>query len=289
MAREQDKSVLIPLSDDQNAENRYLMIRIAGYFHQAAGHGIYRSGIAEHVLLYCVDGKGWADIHGKKTDIGRGDIVYCPANQPYGYGCAAEDPWSILWFHFTGAGADYFEEETSAGKNYGVVSLGRQPYLEEQFFRVFSCLEKSDKLVEVLRAEAMFQLVLCQVCDMVRHRAAQEPSQQQAYVRQAEQFIEAHYKEDISLDAMSEYVGLSKYYLIHLFREHTGYTPKEYCLHLRFNEACRLLQETSLPIRDISRISCYSNPYHFSQGFKKFTGYSPSQFRQLLSKNQTLK
>lgn len=51
------------------------------------------------------------------------------------------------------------------------------------------------------------------------------------------------------------------------------------------NKAYELLKKLELSIGDISRSVGYIDPLTFSKTFKKYSGYSPKQYRENLYKN----
>lgn len=99
-----------------------------------------------------------------------------------------------------------------------------------------------------------------------------------------ENYLNIHFRENITLDKLSELTFLNKYYLSHEFKKYSGVSPIEYLLTKRLKEARKLLSTTDLSISQISNIVGFGTSSYFSQYFKKEIGVSPSQYRQ---KNKT--
>ncbi|MEM7510952.1 MAG: AraC family transcriptional regulator [Bacteroidota bacterium] len=94
----------------------------------------------------------------------------------------------------------------------------------------------------------------------------------------ADAFIRGHFREKIRLDVLAQQVGLSKFHLLRLFKECMGYSPQEAQIHLRMEEAKKLLLET----RSITSIALelgYHDAAAFSNQFRKFYQMSPREFR----------
>lgn len=94
-----------------------------------------------------------------------------------------------------------------------------------------------------------------------------------------EQYLNTHYNENISLDKLSELTFMNKYYLSHIFKEHSGYSPIEYLLLRRKEAAKKLLVTTDHSISQIAGIVGFGSSSYFSQYFKRETQLSPSQYR----------
>jgi|SRR5690625_32192 len=94
-------------------------------------------------------------------------------------------------------------------------------------------------------------------------------------------YINQHYKKDISLSLLANQFNLSEQYISRLFKQVTGVTLINYLNAVRINQAKRLLLETSMKVNDISKRVGYSNNVHLWRVFKRFTGYSPSEYREL--------
>src|SRR5690625_2644551 len=94
-------------------------------------------------------------------------------------------------------------------------------------------------------------------------------------------YIRSHYNQDISLSLLSNRFNLSEQYISRLFRKVTGVTLINYLNAVRINQAKRLLLETSLKVTDVSKRVGYSNNVHLWRVFKRFTGHSPNEYREL--------
>jgi transcriptional regulator GlxA family with amidase domain len=86
----------------------------------------------------------------------------------------------------------------------------------------------------------------------------------------------------ISLSALSKHVNLTSTRLRQLFKQQTGHTPMQYLRDLRFQRAKELLGSTFLTIKEVSFMSGARNSSHFMREFKKQSGFTPTEFRNLV-------
>jgi AraC-like DNA-binding protein len=82
------------------------------------------------------------------------------------------------------------------------------------------------------------------------------------------QFINEHLTEEITIDSLSEHFYLSRYYLMHFFKEETGYTIGNYITEKRLLLAKDLVQKGS-SITEACFQSGFKNYSTFSRAFKK--------------------
>jgi len=102
-------------------------------------------------------------------------------------------------------------------------------------------------------------------------------------IRQAKEYIEHHYTDpDLSLNAIAAQANLSASHFSFVFSQENGQTFKEYLTETRINKAKELLRMTALKSADIAYRVGYNDPHYFSSAFKKYTGFSPTEFRSQL-------
>jgi AraC-like DNA-binding protein len=99
------------------------------------------------------------------------------------------------------------------------------------------------------------------------------------YVREALNYIEQNFHNDISVEDIADNCGLNRSYFGKIFKESTGRTPQEFLLNYRMTKAAELLKLTKLSVGDISNAVGYDNPLHFSRAFKNVFGISPREWR----------
>ncbi len=100
------------------------------------------------------------------------------------------------------------------------------------------------------------------------------------YIEKSKTFIENNYKKDISLSDCAEYVGISSYYLSHMFREQTKQTFVEYLSNVRMEHAKELSVTTDLTIAEIAGQCGYMNVTYFCKVFKRMTGDTIGSYRK---------
>jgi AraC family transcriptional regulator len=94
------------------------------------------------------------------------------------------------------------------------------------------------------------------------------------------EYVIAHIGDPISLCDMASVSGLSRMHFAAQFRAATGYSPHEYVLIQRIEQAKTILSDASMPIVEAALSTGFSNQGHFSTVFKRFTGESPGQWRR---------
>jgi len=94
-------------------------------------------------------------------------------------------------------------------------------------------------------------------------------------------FINSHYKEKITLPALSEHFEMSPSYLSRTFKKVTGFTVVGFQNLTRVREAQRLLAQSDARVTDISEQVGFEQFAHFNRTFKKIAGTNPTRYRKL--------
>lgn len=102
-------------------------------------------------------------------------------------------------------------------------------------------------------------------------------------------FLDDNYFHNITLNFISQKFHVSPYYLVHIFKEFTGYSPIQYIIQRRIGEAQSLLINTNESITNISCMVGYDNTSYFTTLFSKTVGISPKKYRQLWKHSGCLK
>ena len=89
---------------------------------------------------------------------------------------------------------------------------------------------------------------------------------------------------NLNVEKLCQEVGLSRAHLNRKMKELFGLTPSEFIRNVRLRKACELLRQPDVDISQIAYSVGFSSQPHFSTAFKRFTGISPTEYRQKNSK-----
>jgi two-component system response regulator YesN len=94
-------------------------------------------------------------------------------------------------------------------------------------------------------------------------------------------FVEQNYFRRISLEELAAITFLNPFYLLKLFKKHTGYTPGEYINKFRIEYSKKLLVKPEMTIEQIALFLGFNTHSYFSKIFRQSTGLTPAQFRKM--------
>lgn len=99
-------------------------------------------------------------------------------------------------------------------------------------------------------------------------------------------YIQQNFKEDITLQQAASVAGLQIHSFCRFFKTLTNRTFSDFLNEVRIGFACKLLQQSDLPVTQIALESGYTNISYFNRCFKKINKMSPKEYRnQTAAKN----
>lgn len=99
-------------------------------------------------------------------------------------------------------------------------------------------------------------------------------------ILRARQYLNAHIGEKLTLKDVSDYLHLSPNYLSTLFKREMGKGFVEFFSEIKIRRAMELIASGNYRIYEVSSQLGFENSYYFSKVFKKFTGLTPSEYKE---------
>lgn len=205
------------------------------------------------------------------------DILFC---------CSPKNPSAFLWTspfqrrkqpNFQNNceyfGVRFFPEQGSIKLNYSMREL-----LDKQI-PLLDVMSAHSFFIEEIAAGRSFQERIELFKNFIK-RTDFVVSQDQKIVAYAVQKI---YSANgmLNIKELSGHIGYSEQYIRRKFEEYIGFSPKQFCQIVRFqNSLERLLQPDSSDLLDIIYENGYYDQAHFIRGFKKMANLTPKQYRE---------
>ncbi|RTE05616.1 response regulator transcription factor [Paenibacillus whitsoniae] len=102
-----------------------------------------------------------------------------------------------------------------------------------------------------------------------------------AYIHKAIAYIRENLHLPITLQQVAGYVHVNPNHFSEVFKRETGCTYLEFVTRERMNRAMEIVSETQTKVADVAKSVGYEDIKYFTQQFKKHTGQTPSEFRQM--------
>jgi AraC family transcriptional regulator len=123
-------------------------------------------------------------------------------------------------------------------------------------------------------------LTLELLAELSRDPGSPPAAPSRGWLEEADDFIERHFTESVSLAMVAGHVGVHPVHLAREFRKRHRCTIGDYIRRLRVDRARRQLTRTDERITTIALDSGFADHSHLSRTFKSSTGLSPTDFRR---------
>ena len=195
-------------------------------------------------------------------------------------------------------GADYerydilFDESTLANGIFErmpselvLIDCSGNEYITDIFKKLDFYCESFDRkdldiLIPNITEELIFNLYLSSASEPEGDIISMHP-----IVGKAVKYVNKHYSEDITIDDISDNIGITKSHLHHLFSEYMKITPKKYINIRRLAKAQKLIRTGGKP--SVIYSSCGFGDYAtFFRNYTEHFGYKPSEENRIVKERK---
>lgn len=231
-------------------------------------------------ILYVVSGSGQFVIQDKKIDIKEDDLIIVNPNIEH-----TEKSKENFPLEYIVIGIDGIKFESNMDgldfviHNYAEYKHNVLFYIKALLIEYISKDQFYDRLSKKL-AEILLINIIRYNTENFNITSAQKSSSAKKECILIENYINQHFKEQITLDTLCSLTHLNKFYVAHIFKEYKNQSIMTYLNERRIKEAKMLLETSNLNIGTISSIIGFNSQSYFTQAFKLATGLSPASYRK---------
>lgn len=122
------------------------------------------------------------------------------------------------------------------------------------------------------------EILICGYRDSVNEKTKAFDSSKE--FQELNALLKANLSHQWTVKEMAEFSGMGVTKFTEKLKKESGYSPFDYLIFLRVNEAANLIKYTDQTLTEIALETGFYSSQHFSSTFKKYTGYSPREFRK---------
>lgn len=102
------------------------------------------------------------------------------------------------------------------------------------------------------------------------------------WLKKVRAHLDSQYLGEHRLCDLASLAGVHRVHLVREFRKHYGVTIGQHIRKRRIAHACELLARTDLLLREIAKVCKFVDQSHFSRQFKRMSGLTPAEYRDLV-------
>lgn len=224
----------------------------------------------DFVLVIALNGKAEYTMNGEKFIVKKNDLLLFPPKFVRSGKACPGSSWGFISIIFR-------MDMSDAAHDYFCKSILVFSDISNSFVKRFLDASKAwigknplyNIKCSILTTEILYELVLSQ---MPYHKVLHINKLEETRV-----FIQEHFRNDISVDELAASVNMSVSYFRRLFHEAYGYSPMQYIMNLRIENARDLLLSGEVNVTEAAQLSGFDDIYYFSTAFKRKTGFAPTK------------
>lgn len=242
------------------------------------------------MLYFFIHGSGNIKIEGKNYRINDGDIIILNPSEMFCCSVDANKYHERIVLHITDSLLKHFPKDCSAlyspflnrkkGVSNHISSETVKKYgLDNVMKRLHMTVHSNNPCKEIL--------TLCKIMELfsILYEIFEEPDSQSTVnstenpiINNVLEFLNFHFKEDLSIDSIAEKFNIDKSYLSHLFKNYVGISVWNYVIFRRISYFNSIVIK-GISIEEASRLAGFNNYSNFFRLYKKHTGITPTKYR----------
>lgn len=158
------------------------------------------------------------------------------------------------------------------------VLFTKEPEFVQLIRKAIQCYENKEA-----KYDFYFYQYICSIWMLIYDQhlpfaSAEEPTERR--IREMLQFISSNYQENIGVEEIANFAGVSKRECFRCFKRQLNSTPNIYLLQFRMNRAAEMIIMTDRKMNQIAAMCGFSSATYFATKFKEIYGMNPKAYRE---------
>jgi len=237
----------------------------------APDHWVPSHSHQEAYLVLCLQGNIEEFSNRQKLFIGPAMLSFLPIGAPHA--CRFTESVRTFQMVLNASWLERFRQVAPLTEEPAIYQNGLPSWIAARIYREF---QQRDNLSSLVMQGMLLELL----AEMSRHAVGPDETDCPHWLRQAKDYLHAHFTESISLEALASAVGVHPSHLMRSFRRHCRCTVGDYIRRLRVEYASHLLATSDASPTQIAMEVGFADQSHFNRTFKGFTSMTPIEFQK---------
>ena len=230
-------------------------------------------------FFYVVGGSGKFQIRNDSHEISTGDMVLLNPQVEHTETSFVEDPLEYIVLGIEGV---KLVTSLDSVEGFSIIHFNEvADDISQYLYFILAEAKRHDSGFEDV-CQSLLNILLINLMrrTKITPRTADTVENASPKAMQAKAFIDAHFRENITLQSVADATDSNKYYLSHIFKAETDFSPMQYVTRLRLGEAQNLLINTDLSVTEIAAAVGYNDSNYFQKVFRRNVGLTPGNYRR---------
>lgn len=263
---------------DSYLSNLQVDLQIAGYSTCGLEWGTTDHLAPVNKFYFMCDGEAYYKISGDEFSPKPGQLFWFPEGTVQTYYTRGNHCLKKYWCHFTATigTMNLFDVIKLPYYIEAPDSKLQELFVDLVYYYENRCITSSLKLKALL-----LEIISYYIEHSVIKKISMSPSDSVEKLNVVISYIDCNLSKNITLDELAQVANLHPNYFANFFKNHLGVPPIKFINSRKIDTAKKLLKTTGHNISQISELVGFDDIYHFSKVFKKYTGFSPSEYKNI--------
>lgn len=256
------------------AKSLFFYMISAGEFYCNENYRVERETFYSYLIMYVKKGNGIVSVDNRTFQAHANDVVMLNCHKPHLY--YTDTGWETVWLHFDGSSSKNIFELLYS--RFGVVlSMEDSLVVQHCLSMILEGFRHNKPLPEAV--------VSCHIHRMLTEmflmssNSADLPANRINPVLDAITYIHSNFNRKITLEELAANVKVSTFHFSRVFKKETGYSPYEYVIKTRIDQAKVLLKRTGASVKEIAYEVGFNSESNFINTFHASVSLTPNEFR----------
>lgn len=231
-------------------------------------------------IMYINSGKGTIVAGGVSYYVNAGDIVIYNKNTVHSEKSDPKDPLEMYFAGVTNLSVAGLDTDCIIKQSERcIINTGYYSKTIGRYFKDIVTETENAQMYHPEIARLLLETIIFQIFRFLDYNHEDYVIVNENYLR-AKRYIDKNYTQSKGLDEICKVLYMSKSYLSHLFKKHTGVPVLRYIIIKRMDMAKTLLSGSALAVNEVGEAVGYEDPAYFCRLFKNVLGMTPSEYRK---------